>query len=71
MSLQALQEYTFVSKYANYSPHLQRRETWDEAIDRVEAMHVTQYPDANVHSEIRWAFEQVREKLLNDPARGG
>lgn len=39
----ALSDYVFASKYANHLDGKQRRETWDEAVDRVFAMHRTHY----------------------------
>ncbi len=44
MSVKALQEYTFVSKYARYNKSKKRRETWEEAVDRVKRMHLNKYP---------------------------
>lgn len=41
-----LQDYVFTSKYANYLPHLKRRETWEEAVERVKQMHLRKYPYA-------------------------
>ncbi len=62
MSLSALQEYTFNSKYARYLPEKKRRETWNEAVDRVKEMHLRRYPQ--ITEEINWAFEQVRQKRV-------
>lgn len=62
MSVRALQDYTFNSKYARYSPELKRRETWNEAIDRVTKMHVERFPQ--ITEEIRWAFDQVKAKRV-------
>ena len=62
MSLSALQEYTFNSKYARYLPEKKRRETWNEAVDRVKEMHLRRYPQ--ITEEINWAFEQVRQKKV-------
>jgi hypothetical protein len=39
MSTKPLQDYVFTSKYSRYIPKLKRRETYDEAVDRVLAMH--------------------------------
>jgi ribonucleoside-diphosphate reductase alpha chain len=39
MSIQALQDYVFTSKYSRYIPEKQRRETYAEAVDRVIEMH--------------------------------
>ena len=62
MSVEALQDYTYVSKYARYDKTKKRRETWDEAVDRVEGMHLRKYPQAE--EQIRWAFDKVREKRV-------
>ena len=61
-----LAEYVFKSKYARYVPELKRRETWDETVGRVEAMHLERYsylPEEDL-AEIRWAFDMVRQKMV-------
>ena len=60
MSIKALQDYTFTSKYAQYLPSKKRRETWQESNTRVEEMHVRRYPQ--IESDIRWAFEKAKAK---------
>lgn len=62
MSLKALQEYTYWSKYARHNKAAKRRETWHEAVARVEAMHLRKYPQ--IAKEIKWAFDQVRTKRV-------
>lgn len=62
MSVQALQDYTFHSKYARYNPQLKRRETFDEATDRAMNMHIERLPQ--IADEIRWAFDQVKAKRV-------
>lgn len=62
MSVKALQDYTFVSKYARYNPEKKRRETWSESVERVKNMHLRKYPQ--IAEEIEWAFEQVRAKRV-------
>lgn len=62
MSVKALQDYTFTSKYARYLPEKKRRETWAEAVERVCEMHVNRYPQ--IKEEIEWAFEQSRQKKV-------
>jgi ribonucleoside-triphosphate reductase len=42
---EALAQCVFVAKYARYNPELKRRETYEEAIERMLAMHVTKYGD--------------------------
>jgi ribonucleoside-diphosphate reductase alpha chain len=44
LGLQALSAITIFSKYAKYIPELNRRETWNEIVDRYEAMMVKKYP---------------------------
>lgn len=62
MSLKALQDYTYWSKYARHNKAAKRRETWFEAVSRVEEMHLKRYPQ--IAKEIKWAFDQVRPKRV-------
>ena len=62
MSIKALQDYTYVSKYARYNATERKRESWVEAVERVKDMHSRKYPQ--VRPEIEWAFEQVRLKKV-------
>ena len=39
MSIESLKDYVFTSKYSRYIPDKMRRETFEEAIDRVIDMH--------------------------------
>ena len=41
---QILSDLTVFSKYARYIAELNRRETWDEIIDRYQTMMITKYP---------------------------
>ena len=43
MSIKALSDYTFYSRYARYNKEKKRRETWDEAVGRVFEMHRIKY----------------------------
>ena len=45
MSLNTLQEYTRIAKYAKYLPEHRRRETWREQVDRVFDMHREYFKD--------------------------
>ncbi len=65
-TLQGISEYIFTSKYARYLPTQQRRETWDEAVNRVELMHLNRFKELpqNDLSEIIDAFNMVREKKV-------
>ena len=62
MSIKALQDYTYYSKYARYNKKEGRRETWAEAIDRVKQMHIRKYP--NAIEDIEWAFDAVKQKRV-------
>jgi ribonucleoside-diphosphate reductase alpha chain len=62
MSLRELSKYTFTSKYAKYIPDKNRRETWNETIDRVKNMHLKQFPQ--IADDIEWAFDRVHSKLV-------
>jgi len=43
-SQQLLSDIVVYNKYAKYNPELQRRETWDEIINRYETMMIKRYP---------------------------
>jgi ribonucleoside-diphosphate reductase alpha chain len=62
--LNEIANFTFTSKYARYSEKHKRRESWKEAITRVEEMHVEKYDFLNEEDkqEIKWAFDLVRDK---------
>lgn len=66
--LQELSTYIFTSKYARYLPREQRRETWDESIDRVMQMHLKNFKGDKLtppqRARIRWAFDMVRAKKV-------
>lgn len=62
MSIKALQDYTYYSKYARYNKEAGRRETWGEACERVKGMHLRKYPEAK--EEIEWAFELVKQRRV-------
>ena len=44
LGLATLSSLTVFSKYAKHIPELQRRETWDEIVDRYEQMMIRKYP---------------------------
>lgn len=60
MSLQELQKYTAVSKYARWLEKEKRRETWEETVDRSRQMMLDRYPE--VSCTTRWAYDKL-EKL--------
>lgn len=62
--VKALSDYAFVTKYARYDHKKKRRETWDEAVDRVRDMHLHRYAAKGIEDEINWSFEMVRQKKV-------
>ena len=65
MSLKSLMNYTFVSKYARWIPEKKRRETWQEAVDRVKQMMVDVYvdPSKDNHVEIGEAIAKAYDDM--------
>ena len=65
-SLDEISNYIFTSKYARYNEELERRETWDEAVARVETMHLKKYHFLSQEdkNKIKWAFDLVRAKRV-------
>ena len=57
-------DFIFMSRYARYNEKLERRETWEETVDRVRNMHLKKFKhlDEEYQKEIRWAFDMVRQK---------
>ena len=67
----ALSEYIHASKYARYIPELQRREVFDETVDRVESMHLRKFAHLpELLPDIRKAFGFVRNKQVLPSMRG-
>lgn len=64
--LQELSNFIFTSKYARYNEKLKRRETWDEAVNRVLQMHLKKYHFLNEEdkNKVKWAFDLVRQKKV-------
>lgn len=64
-------KFVFTSKYARYREDLKRRETWEEAVERVESMHLRRFSELpSEHIEgIRGAFDYVREKKAGPSMR--
>jgi len=65
--LDEISTFTFTSKYARFNQNLNRRETWDECINRVAKMHVDRFkrhlPSEDIDT-IKWAFQQVKDKHI-------
>lgn len=64
--LDELSTFIFTSKYARYNEKLKRRETWDEAVDRLQKMHVNRFRkiDPKDLEQIEWAFSLLRDKRV-------
>lgn len=63
---ESLADFNFVQKYARYDATKGRRETWEEACDRVLQMHLTRYADRGpvVHALLREASKAEKEKRV-------
>ena len=57
-----LSDITVHMKYARYMPELNRRETWDELVERNMQMHIKNYPKLEI--EIRKAYTYVFTKKV-------
>lgn len=57
-----LGEVAFSAQYARPLANGEGRETWIDAVERVEAMHLKRYP--HISGEISEAFEMVRDKRV-------
>ena len=62
LGLQALSSITIFSKYAKYLPKEQRRETWNEIVDRYQEMLVKKYP--SLKDAIEASVEFIRDKKV-------
>jgi len=59
---QILSDITVHMKYAKYIPGLNRRETWEELVDRNKEMHIRKYPD--LKTDIKEYYKYVYEKKI-------
>ena len=62
VSNKILSDITVHMKYAKYIPQLNRRETWEEIVDRNKRMHLKKYP--NLSDEIEDAYKLVLDKKI-------
>ena len=62
ISQKILSDVTVFNKYAKYIPELERRETWDELVDRNMAMHIRKYPQ--MKQEIKDAYKYVYNRQI-------
>jgi len=57
-----LSDITTYMKYAKFRPELNRRETWEELVDRNKEMHLKKFP--NLKNEIEEAYKFVYNKKV-------
>lgn len=62
VSQRILSDLTVFMKYAKYLPEKQRRETWEELVDRNKEMHIKKFPD--LKDEIGDAYKLVYDKKI-------
>lgn len=64
--LNEISNYIFVSKYSRYIDEFNRRETWEEAVDRLLSMHLKKYSFLSKEdkNKIKWAFDLVKQKRI-------
>ncbi|WP_225919507.1 recombinase [Actomonas aquatica] len=53
-----LEDYIAVSRYARYDEQKRRRETWEEAVERVQNMHLSHYADRSLLEEAATALRR-------------
>ena len=59
-----LSDITVHMKYAKYNPELERRESWEELVERNRKMHIKQYRGMGIAKEINKAYEYVKDKKV-------
>jgi ribonucleoside-diphosphate reductase alpha chain len=59
---EVLSDITVHMKYARYNKQLQRRETWEEIVDRNKNMHINKFP--HLKEEIENAYQFVYDKKV-------
>ena len=58
-----LSDITVHMKYAKYVPELNRRETWEELVDRNKQMHIRKYPSLKEQIETNYDFVYKKKVL--------
>lgn len=59
-----LSDITVFNKYAKYVPELQRRETWEELVERNKQMHIKKYPMMKPNIEEAYRDYVLPKKVL-------
>ncbi len=72
MSLEELSKFTITQKYAKFIPELNRRETWDEIVNRSLNMHLRRFDTLEEQDKetIKEVFSLVKEKKILPSMRG-
>ena len=63
LGLDALSKLTVFSKYAKYDSKLQRRETWEEIVERYKSMLINKYPSLSKEIESNIVFIKDKKVL--------
>ena len=58
-----LSQITVWAKYAKYNPELNRRETWEELVERNKQMHIAKFPELTELIQLAYKFV-VEKKIL-------
>ena len=60
LSTSILSDITVYMKYAKYIPELNRRETWEELVERNMQMHIKKYPqlEADIRANYKFVFDK-------------
>jgi len=69
--LDQISDFIFINKYARYDEKKKRRETWNEAVTRVQNMNLKKYDflSGTDKGQILEAFQTVREKRVSPSMR--
>ena len=59
-----LSDITVHMKYAKYLPEEERRESWEELVERNRKMHIKKYRGMGIAKEINKAYEFVKQKKV-------
>ena len=63
ISQSILSDITVYMKYAKFNPTLNRRESWDELVDRNKEMHLKKFPHLKEEIENAYAFVYDKKAL--------
>jgi len=55
-----MQDFNFISKYSHYLPEVDKKETWEQSIDRIYNMHMIKYAD-EMTPELESLIEKAKQ----------